>query len=162
MNEKLKIKKQIAKTKQSKANSGYAILFTVVIISIIMAFATGMSNSSVKQLILSSTAADSQLAFYQADTAGECALYIVNVLAASSSGTLPGLTQVKCGGVNLNMTPNGSIFTFKQYPAPINDPCFTISVDEFIPSQNTVEARGYNICDPSSSRRLERAIQIDF
>ena len=70
----------------TRKQNGYAILFTVVIISIISLLAIGLSNSTYKQLILSSVSTDSQVSFFQADTAVECALYadVVDTLNESS------------------------------------------------------------------------------
>src|SRR5574343_1489902 len=71
--------------------SGYAILFTVVIVSVISIIAIGLSNTAYKSMILSSVAKDSQTAFYQSDTATECALY-----ADTNPDVLSG-NNFKCG-----------------------------------------------------------------
>jgi len=151
----------------SKNQNGYAILFTVVVISLIMTFASGMARSVLKQIVLSSTANDSQIAFYQADTAGECALYI----ALNPSIILANNIVVPCGisnnaNINLSVTETsdplgGTYYTIKPDTSSSKEPCFLIKIYKNS-SGTTIKAYGYNICDETSQRRVERGIQIEF
>lgn len=142
---------------------GYAILFTMVIIGIIMAFVTGASNRVYKQIILSSTAKDSQVAFYQADMAGECAIY----LTSNPSIDLSSLNSVICGvdkdgnPLTLTITPLGSdVYSLKT--SLVDEPCFEIVADISLPPDVNIKTRGYNTCNQSSLRRLERGIEIEY
>jgi len=149
---------------KKNTKSGYAILFTLVIITIMMTFAMGMSNSMLKEMLLSSTASNSQTAFYQADTAGECAIYLATHNADLSLG-LP----INCG-INTNGSPvlmNVTTTALNKYSlAPAQpsspDPCFNIEIDKSAAPLTTVRARGYNICDQNSGGRIERGIEITF
>lgn len=150
--------------KYLKNKNGYALLFTVIIIGIIMSFASGISSSSLKQTILSSTANDSQIAFYQADTAGECALKVALDLQLVQLG------QISCGvdsegrNLNLRITQNKTDF-FELNPSPTpakNEPCFKITIDKTDSSKTIIKAYGYNVCDLNSTKKLERGIQIEF
>ncbi|MDQ5971517.1 MAG: hypothetical protein QG566_463 [Patescibacteria group bacterium] len=148
---------------------GYALLFTMVIVSVIMAIATGISQSISKQLILSSTALNSQIAFYEADTAGECALYasqikILNLIVdpMTLKGTLD-CGQAENGiPITLDVTETSTdIYTL--IPAlSLRGPCFNIEVDENgVPS--TIKAYGYNICNlPTNKSLVERGIEIEY
>jgi hypothetical protein len=154
-----------------KNSKGYAILFTVVIIGIISMIALGLVNSAYKQLILSSVAKDSQIAFYQSDSATECALYADN---QTTIPTDPAITTWTCGkdsaGNNLTFnitTPTGNradgynlVGTF----ASPSLPCFNITTTKTttIPVITTVNAKGYNICNLSSPRTVERAIKLTY
>lgn len=155
--------------KQNKNNiysrqKGYAILYTVVIISIIMTISMGLSNAVNKQLILSSVARDSQSAFYQADTAVECALSI----QFKHTGYVDGDT------FNCGLKPDGSDATltallvsaniFKIKPDISSGPCFEIYVDESnnTPDNRIIKASGYNECNPASPRRVERSFEVRY
>lgn len=140
------------------ANSGYALLFTMVIVSVIMVIATGIYNSISKQLVLSSTALDSQIAFYEADTAGECMLY------ASQVKTLPLLfstsPQFNCGGITLDITnPSTGVYNLDPNPT-IKGPAFKIEVDESV-IPRVAKSYGYNLWQ-NSNRKVERGIEITY
>lgn len=154
-----------------KKKKGYAILFTVIIISAISALAAGLANTSYKQLILSSLVKNSQSAFYQADTAADCALYADLIYNTTIK---PGFFENEelwfCGGIDLKVLPVGD--DFKSYNLiPVdeesNDPCFRISVTKSLSvseeSQGVqIKARGYNICKLNNPRVVEREIEIDY
>jgi hypothetical protein len=167
------MKKTFMKIKNQK---GYAILFTVVVVSAISVITAGLSNTAYKQLILSSLAKDSQTAFYQADTAGDCALYADRKFG----GLTPGPWD--CGGnilVITSDTPVGNIATHTIYPVieDSTDPCFRIDITKTtIPApivtlpeiqeddviQTRISAKGYNICDVDNLRTVEREVLINF
>jgi len=153
-----------------KNQKGYAILFTVVIVSAISVITAGLTNAVYKQLVLSSLAKDSQSAFYQADTAGDCALYADRVKGAEESPNL--ITDggpFSCGGLELTVVSTGLNYTISPSPTvqDSSDPCFMIDVTKdaiTIPGTitTTIKAKGYNFCDKSNLRTVEREIQIDY
>lgn len=150
---------------------GYAILFTVVIIGVILAIATGMSDVAYKELVLSSVASDSQTAFYQADTAAECGLY------ADAVVTLPVLLSntFSCGkdssgsAIQLSLTqpdPAQALYDLSPSPKPKGvSPCFDVNFDQtgaLITGKNLISAKGYNMCDKANTRTVERLIQVSY
>jgi hypothetical protein len=58
-----------------KKNRGFVILFSMLISSLILLISAGIFNVVQKEVVLSSSARESQRAFYAADSALECALY---------------------------------------------------------------------------------------
>ncbi len=54
---------------------GFVLAFSLLISSIVLALALGIFNILLKQIVLTSSARDSQIAFYAADAGAECALY---------------------------------------------------------------------------------------
>jgi len=144
---------------KNKQQKGYAILFTVVIVSAISVITAGLTNAAYKQLILSSLAKDSQLAFYQADTAGDCALYADRI-----RGVIPGAWT--CGGLNLNVAVVGTGYTIYPTSPNVTTPCFRIDVTETVLAgpitETSISAKGYNICNTSNVRTVEREIKIKF
>jgi hypothetical protein len=152
--------------KINSTNKGYALLFTMVIVSVIMVIATGISRSISKQLILSATAQESQIAFYEADTGAECALY-----ASQKNGGLlllvnpPGPGTIDCGPNTLDVTetaPGSRVY--RIYPKlSVTGPCFKIDIDEST-TPVVAQAYGYNICNalPTDNRVVERGIEVRY
>lgn len=146
---------------------GYALLFTVVMVSIISLLAVGLSNTTFKQLVLSLGSKDSQSAFFQSDMAVECALYIeTNDIYKNSN-------NFNCGiGVD------GKAYTLEKIASASDthsyqtkytttqkdsDPCFKIEIIKTNLGENTqIFARGYNICSKTNLRAVERTIEINY
>ncbi|MBP9856298.1 MAG: hypothetical protein KBC48_03315 [Candidatus Pacebacteria bacterium] len=61
--------------KNLNPQSGFALLYAVLLTGIILAIGLGLSAIMAKQIILSSTGAASQKAYYAANTAKECILH---------------------------------------------------------------------------------------
>lgn len=161
-----------SKNKKNNKQDGYAILFTIVMVSVISIIAFGMSNTSYKQLILSSVARDSQVAFYEADTASECAIYADAVL---------GINPLTYTSWNCGVDLDGSNRIYSVQPLsgggeadytlvstnPLessSDPCQNIIVTKtgVDPIITNIKARGYNICNKNNKRTLERAIEVSY
>jgi Tfp pilus assembly protein PilE len=154
---------------------GYAILFTVIVVTIISLIAFGISNSSYKQLILSAVAKDSQVAFYQADTATECALY-ADVVQDMFSVMNPPPKSFECGvqattgkpyELGIDMINQGTDYNL----TPLSQdslPCFEIVVNKTTPSNpgdpifTKLKGRGYNNCDKTNPRTVQREIEVNY
>ena len=161
---------------KNKKQKGYAILFTIVIVSAISVITAGLSNAAYKQLILSSLAKDSQAAFYQADTASDCALYADRVVAIEHPELILNNSDWSCGdtsGANNLKFTNGTSGGFSIDPKSPADggstPCFRIEVAKTTtgvsPNAITttkISAKGYNICDKTNLRTVEREIQTSY
>lgn len=160
-----KIKNILSKQK------GYAILFAVVITSIISVIVAGISNLTYKQLILSSLVKDSQQAFYMADTAIECALYAHFMKGDNYDGATVANTW-HCG----QRYKDDAHFTLKFQGATENvsyklehenynenTPCYEFNVDrDSIPDEVHIRARGYNICNKKLLRTVQREIEVYY
>ena len=117
-----------------KHNKGFAMLFTVLIITLILSIAIGISNLSLKQMILSSLAKDSQISFYEADTAVECGLYYDSVLESFPVGTdgSTALSQITCGNnvYSLDVSSVMDYLIYKQNVTDVSKPCSSIYFDK--------------------------------
>lgn len=147
-----------------KRNTGYAILFAVVIVSIISIISFGLSNTTYKQLILSSLASDSHISYLQSDMATECSLYADNIVGMT---TLP--SSWNCGIDSngsirtFNVVDNGTKYIITPTTLGSKDPCFEFDVDKTTtPGTTVIKARGYNSCDKSSSKTVEREIEVTY
>jgi hypothetical protein len=145
-------------------NSGYAILFAVVVVSIISILSFGLSNTTYKQLILSSLSSDSQISYLQSDMATECGLYADNIVGL---GSLP--ASWNCGidsSGNIqtfNVVNDGSKYKVSPVTLGTKDPCFEFDIDKTtIPGTTVIKARGYNSCDKSSSKTVEREVEVTY
>src|SRR5581483_9987816 len=83
-----------------KGNKGFAMLFAVLVASLLLAIGISIFNLTVKELILSSSGRESQFAFYAADTGAECAIYWdfkgVDIFATSTDTRSPNPTNPDC------------------------------------------------------------------
>jgi len=162
--------------------SGFALLFAVFTASILMLIGVSIFSVSLRELAISQSAKDSQLAFYAADSARECALYWDIKKAAFpfclGSGCNPkneGLDNITCGIMNFNpMTKsvyNGDntytfgsdispFFKYGDDTKPMADLVLTIKFNTTGPDAGNVtkqiSTQGHNT--GPSGRRLERGI----
>lgn len=165
--------------KYKKNKGGYAMLFTVVVVSAISVITAGLTNIAYKQLTLSSLAKDSQIATVWADTANECSVFFEQVAIKHLLGQESPKTEWTCGGIEFNiyweepqdLDLDGYKDGTYQYSLVPKDttnpkkPCFEFSV---MASQDgslknvTIESSGFNICDKNNIRTVERAYEINY
>lgn len=143
--------------------SGYALLFTMVILSIVSAIAMGVSSTMYKSSILSSTAKDSEMAFYQADTAVECGIYMAEFEGLANIGNTfdCGIDQNGNSMVLTKDSPQNNQYTFEP-SSFTNGPCFKIFIDKSNSSLSVIEGRGYNTCNTLDPKLLERGLKIEY
>lgn len=166
----MNINKQKINKKSCHTNTGgYAILFAVVVVSIISMIAIGLSNTTYKQLILSSLANDSQAAYYQSDTATECALYADNIIGLSAFSS-----PWNCGKYSdsdfFSFTMSGpsggdpADYTFSNNVNNTDVPCFKFNITKSlaIPVLTNIFTKGYNSCKLTSPKTVERAIKVFY
>lgn len=161
-----------------KTNNGYAMLFTVVVVSIVATIAMGLSGSAYKQVVLSAVAKDSQSAFYQSDTAVECALYADFKLGGPVASTKLSSGSWKCGKDNslpwkdVTLYLDTQIVTESNYGflpfspdsagSVVRSSCFEFDVNKSDPTKTVVKARGYNNCDKRDPKTVEREIEVNY
>jgi hypothetical protein len=153
--------------KNIKKEKGYAILFAVILISIISTIVLGLSNTTYKQLVITSVSKDSQVAFYESDMATECGLYLDNNTSILSGPLPPSWT---CGiassgdNVSLNITqnPTGVFNVDPPTDSPANLPSFSIVIDKRVNGLTKITSKGYNAYDKTNFKTVERAIEISY
>jgi len=159
-------------------------LFTVLITSVLLSLALAIFNQIYKSLLLSSAGKESLAAFYAADSGVECVFlwdlkhqgFGYSIFATSSASFLHnGGEGITCNGQDFPAGPwivtrdSTSAMTkfnlsFSQGVLPAEG-CSEVVVSKVVSSGNvftTVESRGYNICDASSPRKVERAIRVTY
>ena len=163
-----------------KNNSGFTLLFAVLVVGSLLAAVMTITSITFKQLILSSVGRESQVAFFAADMGAECAIYLDNKLDyfyTYEASPLP--NEIKCGGGSAtgidrvmtetsNSCPIGSTcfrseFIFSTDPSNPKAPNASVNVTKNITTRQTrIESLGYNTGDTSNARRVERAIRLTY
>lgn len=157
---------------------GFTLFIAIVVTASLLLVSTGIISLAVKEAFLTSAARESQHAFYAADTGIECAIYwdIKNPggLSAFDTGSQ---TNINCNADSANTQegktnptpqavggPSGiSTFTitFLKSPPVPNTPCAVVTVTK-IGNTTKIESLGYNTCDPTNPRRVERAVRVRY
>lgn len=146
---------------------GFAMLFTVLIVSIILSLAIGISNVTYKQNLLSSIAKDSQVAFSAADDGIECGMAYDLSATYFPRGFGPASIPTKslsCGATNFTMdeaNSSTSFIVFKQTVSDQTKPCKSIVFNKTDAVINKVQSRGYSMCQ-NTPRQVERALEVRY
>jgi hypothetical protein len=166
---------------------GFTLLFASLIVSLLLAVGLAILNITLQQLLLSSTAKESQFAFYNADTGVECALYYdknnpsgkIFATSTLSANYISSAADISCNGVNgknvgVVSSDGGSaetdfdlLFIAPECPSVTNmDKMIHVRVlktADSVGNINTViSSYGYNTCDPNNPKRVERGFQTAY
>jgi len=155
-----------------KSGAGFTLLLASLIASILLSVGIGIFNIVFKEFLLTSTARESHAAFYSADAGVECALYwdlVARVFATSSDSVpTPPITTV-CNGQDITassewnlsgLSPTRAVTTF-SITFPPKENCVTVIVIKDS-GNTTLESRGYNTCNTSNPRRVERGVRVSY
>ncbi len=172
--------------KLKSKNKGFAILFAVLISSLLLAVGFSVYNISVKELVISNFEAGSRQAMYSAQSGMECALYWGFLPLSQIKDSFPRIStgssrDFTCGIGNMgsklidgvtnpdyikNTSPtSGPDISFLMYLSTAGDggPCAQVYVtftDTSTSSTPTkITSRGYNICNADNTRRVERVFE---
>ena len=154
-----------------KLQAGFTLLMASLVGSMLLAIGLAIFNLALKEVVLSSSGRESQFAFFAADSGSECALYwdFKNVSGVSAFATSTSST-ISCNydaqnSANQNITVGGgglgnptSVFSLTFNPDPY---CVTVSVTKGN-GTTVIESRGYNTCNVSNPRRVERALRVEY
>src|SRR3989344_2360391 len=108
-NKKLKNNKGPAPHHFSKSGAGFVILFAVTLSSILLAIALGVANIALKEIKFSTSARDTNDAFFVADTGAECALFYDKL--SGSSFPIDGVgapASITCASTDIPVSFSGT------------------------------------------------------
>lgn len=138
---------------RAESSAGFVILFAVTISSILLAIALGVANIAVKEVKFSTSAKDTNDAFFAADTGIEYALFHDK----TPSEYVP--------------VPN-EVFTWDVVvTSPGLNSCAKVSItkDNTSPSNTTtlIVSKGYNVgdvgtCISTNPNRIERELKVSY
>ncbi len=152
---------------------GFTLLIAVIISSVSLALALAMLDISYKQVTLALTGKQSQYAFANADSALECALYwdqkqdAFNYSAPVASGVACATGAV----TNYSTTGTAVINSVTYHIATFTVPCdtgiagqinATVSIYKSSVADTYIYANGYNVCNQSDQRRIERGLTAHY
>ncbi len=164
--------------KLKNKNSGFAILYTMMIITIAVGISMGVANMVYKERSLSRIGRDSLNARAAADVGMECML-AKDKMPTFFDPTL-GSFALTCGrdssGNPVNYmatltstTPSAPPYTSYKYTVdiinPVTGPCFVGYLDRdtsVVPSKTNISVQGYNICSNTNPARVERGILATY
>jgi len=170
----------IVHNKNKNGKKGFAMLFAVLASSIVLSIGLSIFNLTIKELTLSSSGSESQIAFYAADTGAECALYWyfngVNVFNPPSMSTsTPNPADPACINVSnilavssVNVGTATTTYTFDLPMASTAAGCARITVktgEDLSGLRSTIiDSRGYstNDCNSTDEDKVERGIKVSF
>lgn len=165
-------------------NKGYTLLFAVLVSSIVLSIGISILTISKKEVLLASSARDSMLAFYSADSGMECVRYWdVRGTISSSTASAP---QSCADTADLQLDSAG----FHEYTSKVwtassslklgnSGQCAVVTVQKTYGAdaalgrqtiKTTIDSRGYNIgwdnatskCNTPSPRRVERGLRLVY
>lgn len=163
--------------------SGYILILTLLVISILLAVGFGISAISIKEVVLSSFLRDSERALAAASSGVECALYwdrsapqngMQYTIFATGTGftTVPGLSRAVCdegytgvppqqlllAGWDVDTTTGTGTTAFSLDFA--DGTCVDVTVVKVGNESTTVIGDGYNTCTVALPRRTQREIAV--
>lgn len=143
---------------------GFTLLIAVVLASVSLAIGIALLDVALKQVILASSARQSQVAFYNADAALECALYWDQQQDAFNYSSP--LSTITCKNTSISVTSDNSVTPRRR---TITIPCAgagTVAGSVIITKESDastgIYATGYNTCDPDNPRRIERGLRATY
>jgi hypothetical protein len=147
-----------------KQQNGYVLLLAVILVSIILSMTIGIANVSLKQLYFTKTAKESHLAFFVADTGGECALYHYKY----GTGVFDGNPATfDCGGNNFSITPDPLTGAY-NFKIDSGKACADVTVSTDAVGNTLIQSKGYNVTcsvlstNPNQPRQVERTLEYCF
>lgn len=154
-------------------NRGIAIFFAVIIIGTITLVTAGIVNLAVRHLQIADSGESSQHAFYAADSGMECALYwdVRNPSGTSAFSTSTPTSPITCNGKSIVVSPvvsgvtRAGTTTISFDFTPSDPYCAVVAIAKWYSGstlRTKIESRGYNTCDLTNSRRVERAVRATY
>lgn len=153
-----------------KEPRGFTLLIAVVLTSVLLSVGLALLDIALKQVTLSSTARQSQYAFYAADSAMECALYWDQQQNAFSYATP--LSTIRCAATDIALSssvsgnvrtttfsipcPGGASATVTVYKTQGSATCNSGT------AQSCLYASGYNVCSATDPKRIERGLKVFY
>ncbi len=150
-------------------NRGVTLFIAIIVTATLLLVSSGIISLAVKQSYLTNADRSSQDAFYAADTGGECALYWDLKNPTQSAFATSTNANIVCNGESFTVggASGQSFFTLTFPPAKY---CAEVEVTRRRANPNAtppikstlIQSYGYNDCDVTNPRRVQRAIQITY
>lgn len=142
---------------------GAVLLISILVSSVVLIVGMGVYQRTYKELLIGSFWKQVQIAFSSADAGLECAIYWDEKLTDPVTGVPVSTTEnASCFGTGFIWFDNGG-WTPGAYKVWSEDliisdigGCVNIRVVKMPDGETLIQSRGYNTCDATSARRVER------
>jgi hypothetical protein len=156
---------RIQKRKKRQPARGFTLLIAALVGSLLLSIAFAIFNITYKEVILASTGRESQVSFFAADSALECALYWDQVHDAFQIASP--LSSISCGGSSVTVdTSTQGTASIREFSLTLNggaECAEVIITKETAPTTHTqIESYGYNTCAVGGNRKTERALRVTY
>lgn len=146
---------------------GFTLLIAVVLSSVIVSISLALIDIAFKQILLAAAAAQSTTAFYNADSALECALYWDQKVNAFDYNEPVSSNSISCANIPItdyavSIPSSGVKRTTMTLPCVTSGSTGNVTIEKTDTGRTTVFANGYNTCDVSDSRRAERGLKATY
>ena len=121
---------------KNRNSQGVALLFVVLLTSVLFLIAMGIANVTSKEVAFSIEARDSDLSFFASDTGIECGFYLYKKepAAFTSGAAIPSATYpYTCNNQPLMITLFSGVAIFA---VPVGNQCAQVSIDQTVPATN--------------------------
>lgn len=149
-------------------NKGFTLFIAIAVMGTLLLIATSIINLSVKQSQISDAGRESQIAFYAADSGMECALFwdVKNPDSEQSAFNIATTQIISCNQDGANpdneWEVGGSSESIIDITFLPEEACAVVTVTKNPDGTTEIKSRGYNTCDPSNPRRVERAVRATY
>lgn len=152
----------------SRNKKGFTLFMSLVVAGTLLLVSSGMVTLAVRQSKIASAGKDSQMAFYAADTAMDCAIYwdVANPdgqsAFATSTSSVINCNKDSSNSGNQWTVGGGSVSTVNSVTFLPDLYCAKFTVTKNDDGTTIIEAKGYNTCDSNNPRRVERAVRATY
>jgi type II secretory pathway pseudopilin PulG len=154
-------------THQDEPLTGFTLLTSIILSSVVLSLGLALLDVAYKQLILASSAKQSQHAFYAADAALECALYWDGRTDFFKGNPFDYVEDdIVCDDAavafDLPIRQVSGATTTTSFDATFAGGATCASVVVQKGTVTLIYANGYNTCDDTDPRRVERGVKARF
>ncbi len=147
---------------------GITLLVSIILTSVVLSVALALLDISYKQILLASSARQSQYALYNADSVLECALYWDQQQDAFNFTASSYLTSgITCNNLASAIIPNSSI-SANTRTTTFSVPCTSsgtqgvVTVYKTSAAATTIFSTGFSTCTATDPRRIERGLTVTY
>ncbi len=150
-----------------RTQRGFTLLIAVILSTVVLTVGIALLDVAYKQVILASTAKESQAAFYNADSALECALYYdqksdaFNFLTPALSSTLV-CSSTPVVNYALDATNPAVHITTFALPCSSGGVYASSTIYKYSSGATSLYADGFNDCNASNPRRVDRGLKAVY
>lgn len=147
-------------------NRGFTLLIALILTSVTLALGIALLDVAYKQILLASSAKQSQYAFYSADSILECTLYWDQRFNAFNYDAPLAGSSISCDG--RTVTSYASSVSGTRRTTTFSHTCASggtisnVTIYKESSGQTNIFANGFNTCDANSPLRIERGIKARY